>query len=143
MISPDEIVLHLGDFALGKKSNFELLTGSLRGRLFLIQGNHDRLSKSFCEAHGVTLIKNSLLVELENQMKLIFSHRPIVPLEDGWINLHGHFHNVPPPPPEGSHLGLNHINMSVEVNEYRPWRLDEILRKWKTSDIESSIKPLC
>ena len=72
LISPDETVLHLGDFALGKKSNFELLTGSLNGRLFLIQGNHDRLSQSFCEAHGVTLIKNSFMVELENQMKLIF-----------------------------------------------------------------------
>ena len=119
LISLDESVLHLGDFALGKKSNFELLTGSLNGRLFLIQGNHDRLSQSFCEAHGVTLIKNSFMVELENQMKLIFSHRPIVPLEDGWVNLHGHIHNDPQPP-EGSNLGPDHINMSVEVREYRP-----------------------
>jgi calcineurin-like phosphoesterase family protein len=127
LISQKDTVFHLGDFALGKKVNFELLTGILNGRLFLIQGNHDRLSQSFCEAHGVILIKNSLLVELENQMKLIFSHRPIVPLEDGWINLHGHIHNVPPPP-EGSNLGPNHINMSVEVREYRPWRLGDILK---------------
>ena len=33
LISSDEIVLHLGDFALGKKSNFELLTGMVNGRL--------------------------------------------------------------------------------------------------------------
>ena len=63
-------------------------------------------------------------------MKLIFSHRPIVPLEDGWINLHGHIHNGPPPP-EGSTLGPNHINMSVEVREYRPWRLGEIINLTK------------
>jgi len=37
LISPNENVLHLGDFALGKKNNFELLIGSLSGRLFLIQ----------------------------------------------------------------------------------------------------------
>jgi len=49
-------------------------------------------------------------------MKLLFSHRPILPLEDGWINLHGHIHNVPPPP-EGSNLGPNHINMSIEVRD--------------------------
>lgn len=128
MISPDEIVLHLGDFALGKKSDFELTTGILNGKLFLIQGNHDHPSQTYCETHGVTLIKDSL--KMEDREKLIFSHHPIVPLENGWINLHGHIHNVPPPS-EGSNLELNHINMSVEVREYRPWRLDDILRKWK------------
>ncbi len=142
LISPVETVLHLGDFALGKKSNFELLTDILNGRLFLIQGNHDRLSQSFCEAHGVTLIKNSLLVEVENHMKLIFSHRPIVPLEDGWINLHGHIHNVPLPP-EGSNLGPNHINMSVEVREYRPWRLGDILKTIKGHPTENDVSHRC
>jgi calcineurin-like phosphoesterase family protein len=138
LVSPGETVLHLGDFVLGKKSNFELLTGILNGRLFLFQGNHDRLSQSFCEVHGVTLIKNSLLVELENQMKLVFSHRPIVPLEDGWVNLHGHIHNVPPPP-EGCNPGPNHINMSVEVREYRPWRLGDILKTFKDRPTENDV----
>ncbi len=126
LISPNETVLHLGDFALGKKNNFDLLISMLNGRLFLIQGNHDRLSQTYCETHGVTLIKDSIQIELEDRLKLIFSHRPIVPLEEGWINLHGHIHNVPPPP-EGSNLGPYHINMSVEVKEYRPWRLKDII----------------
>ena len=126
MISTNETVLHLGDFALGKESNFDLLISILNGRLFLIQGNHDRLSQTYCETYGVTLIKDSIQIEMEDRVKLIFSHRPIVPLEDGWINLHGHIHNVPPPP-EGSTLGSNHINMSVEVREYRPWLLGEII----------------
>jgi len=110
----------------------------LKGRLFLIQGNHDRISKSLCETRGVTLIKNPLNVEISDQMKLIFSHRPIVPLEDGWINLHGHIHNVPPPP-EGSNLGPNHINMSVEVREYRPWRLGDILKTIKVHPTENEV----
>lgn len=126
LISPNETVLHLGDFALGKKAHFELLTGILNGKLFLIQGNHDRLSQTYCEAHGATLIKNSFQIVLKPQINLIFSHRPIVPLDHGWINLHGHIHNVPPPP-EGSNLGPNHINMSIEVREYRPWRLKDII----------------
>lgn len=127
-VTPDDTVLHLGDFALGKKYHFELLTGVLNGRLLLIQGNHDRLSRAFCEAHGVNLIKDSIQIELGDRVKLIFSHRPIVPLENGYINLHGHIHNLPPPP-EGSNLGPNHINMSVEVREYRPWRLHEIIKQ--------------
>ncbi|TDA67679.1 MAG: hypothetical protein D9V45_02100 [Chloroflexi bacterium] len=123
---------------MGKKSNFDLLAGMLNGRLVLIQGNHDRISKSYCETRGVTLIKNSLKVEISDHMKLIFSHRPIVPLEDGWINLHGHIHNVLPPP-EGSNRGLNHINMSVEVREYRPWRLGDILKTIKDHPTENDV----
>jgi len=138
LVSPDETILHLGDFALGNKSNFDLLSGMLRGRLFLIQGNHDRISKSYCETRGVTLIKNCLNIQISDQMKLIFSHLPIVPLEDGWINLHGHIHNVPPPP-EGSNLGPNHINMSVEVREYRPWRLGDILKSIKDHPTENDV----
>ena len=125
-VSPDDTILHLGDFALGKKSQIELLAGMLHGSLLLIQGNHDQLSQSFCEAHGVTLIKDAIQIELEHRLKLIFSHRPIVPLEDGWINLHGHIHDGSRPL-DGSNLGAYHINMSVEVREYRPWRLREIL----------------
>ena len=64
LISPGDDVLHLGDFALGKKSNFELLTGMLNGRLFLIRGNHDRLSKTYCETHGVNLIDDSLRIKM-------------------------------------------------------------------------------
>ena len=116
----------MGDFALGKKSNFEWLISTLNGRLILIQGNHDRLSQTYCEVHGVSLIKNSFQIVLKPRINLVFSHRPIVPLDDGWINLHGHIHNVPPPP-EGSNLGPNHINMSIEVREYRPWRLKDII----------------
>ena len=59
LVSPDETILHLGDFALGNKTNFDLLAGMLNGRLVLIQGNHDRISKSYCETRGVSLIKNS------------------------------------------------------------------------------------
>lgn len=125
-VAPGDTVLHLGDFTLGKKIHFELLTGILNGKLLLIQGNHDRLSQPYCEAQGVTLIKNSYQIVLEPEINLVFSHRPIVTLEDGWINLHGHIHNGPPLP-EGFNLGLNHINMSVEVKEYRPWRLKDII----------------
>ncbi len=138
MVSPDETILHLGDIALGKKSNFDLLSGILKGRLFLIQGNHDRISNSYCETRGVTLIKNSLNVEISDQMKLIFSQRPIVPLEDGWINLHGHIHNVPPLA-ENCNLGPNHINMSVEVRKYRPWQLGNTLKTLKNRPTENEV----
>lgn len=53
---------------------------------------------------------------------LIFSHRPIVPLEPGVLNLHSHIHNSIAP-----ELGAMHVNLCVEMREYRPWRLKDIL----------------
>ncbi len=116
----------MGDFAFGKRSNFDILTEILNGRIILIRGNHDRLNRIRYESHGVSIINPPIQVEFNDKVKLIFSHWPGVPLEDSWINLHGHIHNNPPPP-EGSTLGPNHINMSVEVRDYRPWKLKFII----------------
>ena len=118
--------MHLGDFSFGKRSNFDLLIEQLHGKIILIRGNHDRLSRLRYEARGVTIVNEPIYVELDEKMKIVFSHWPVVPLDDGVINIHGHIHNSPPPP-EGSVLGLNHINMSVEVRDYRPWRLKDVL----------------
>jgi len=121
-------VFHLGDFSFGRKTNFELLTSVLNGRLILIRGNHDRLSRNYYEAHGVTLLAEPLQIEYQDHFQLVFPHHPIVPLPEGVINLYGHIHNNPPPS-EGSNLGPNHINMCVEVREYRLWRLEDVLNQ--------------
>ena len=127
-VSSGEIVLHLGDFAFGKKHHFVEMVDKLNGKLLLIQGNHDRFSQAFCQSNGVTLINHSIQFIFDFRTNILFSHYPIVPLEDGWINIHGHIHNTPPPS-EGSNLGSNHINMSVEVRGYHPWKLRDILGK--------------
>jgi calcineurin-like phosphoesterase family protein len=57
---------------------------------------------------------------MEDRVKLVFSHCPVVPLENGWINLHGHIHNFPTPS-EGSNLEPSHINIGVGIREYQPW----------------------
>jgi calcineurin-like phosphoesterase family protein len=125
LVSPNEPMFHLGDLSFGRKANFELLTSVLHGRLILLRGNHDRLSRTYYEAHGVKLFAEPLQIEYQDHLQLVFSHRPIVPLLEGVINLHGHIHNNPPPS-EGSNLGPHHINMCVEVRVYRPWRLEDV-----------------
>jgi calcineurin-like phosphoesterase family protein len=104
----------------------EQISEILHGNLCLILGNHDRRSKSFYRSLGIKLISKQFIVEYGTQC-VWFSHYPIIPLPEGIINLHGHIHNNILPPEE-SQLGENHINMSVEVREYRPWRLQDILR---------------
>ncbi|MBN9202142.1 MAG: hypothetical protein ABS61_00565 [Microbacterium sp. SCN 70-18] len=43
-VGPDDVVLHLGDLALGVIANSLPLTAQLHGRRFLVPGNHDRVS---------------------------------------------------------------------------------------------------
>lgn len=117
-----------GQFFIWKKSNFDLFTETLHGKFFLIRGNHDRLGRARYESRGVTIVNEPIYIDLDEKMKIIFSHWPVVPLDDSVINIHGHIQNSPPPP-EGSALGPNHINMSIEVRNYRPWQLKDILQR--------------
>ena len=124
-IQPEDVVFHLGDLALGKKEDTETLVPLLNGKVYLMRGNHDRRSIAFYQALGITLVKDPYRTETASGMRLVFSHRPIVPLPPGMLNLHGHIHNNPTP-----QLGLRHINLSIEVRQYRPWRLEEILQPY-------------
>jgi calcineurin-like phosphoesterase family protein len=121
-IQPGDTVFHLGDLALGKKEDAQALIPLLNGKLYLMRGNHDRRGQAFYDMLGITLVPDPYQVTYSKKLRLVFSHRPIVPLEPGVLNLHGHIHNNPAP-----ELGSRHVNMSIEVREYRPWRLCEIL----------------
>ena len=122
-IGPKEIVFHLGDLVLGKKENAQALIPLLNGKLYLIRGNHDRRSAAFYQDLGITLVKDPYRMDMTDGMQLVFSHSPIVPLPPRLLNLHGHIHNNPAP-----ELGPCHINLSIEVLQYRPWRLGDVLK---------------
>jgi calcineurin-like phosphoesterase family protein len=124
-IQPDETVFHLGDLALGRKEDAEALIPLLNGKIYLMRGNHDRHSKVFYENLGITLVKDPCPVVYSSGLRLVFSHRPIVPLEPDILNLHGHIHNIPAPG-----LGPRHINLSIEIRQYRPWRLGDVLHPY-------------
>jgi len=126
LIQPGDIVFHLGDLALGKKEACAALIPQLKGKLYLIRGNHDRRGVAFYQNLGITLVKAPCCIKPTPDLRLIFSHRPIVPLPPGMLNLHGHVHHNPTP-----ELGPRHINLSIEVRAYRPWRLDDILRPYR------------
>ena len=124
-IQPDDVVFHLGDLALGKKEDAEALVPLLNGKMYLMRGNHDRRSTGFYHSLGITLVKDPYLMEHASGLRLVFSHRPIIPLMPGMLNLHGHIHNNPAP-----ELGRWHVNLSMEVRQYRPWRLGDVLQPY-------------
>jgi calcineurin-like phosphoesterase family protein len=124
-IHPTDIVFHLGDLALGKKEDAEALIPLLNGKLYLMRGNHDRRSIAFYQGLGITLVKDPYYMDTTYGIRLVFSHRPIVPLPPGLLNLHGHIHNNPAP-----ELGSRQVNLCIEVRQYRPWRLGDILQPY-------------
>jgi calcineurin-like phosphoesterase family protein len=70
----------------------ENLASLLKSRLYLMRGNHDRHSDGFYQRLGISLVPDPYRMDHPSGWTLIFSHRPVVPLEPGVLNLHGHFH---------------------------------------------------
>ena len=116
-VGKEDIVVHLGDFSLGKPGPTLDLIDELNGNIFLIKGNHDRRTRTFWElkAGFKRYFKRSIYIS-DN---ITLSHRP--ERVKGVINLHGHVHN---------NLSAYHsygcVNLSVEIWDYYPVNLNNI-----------------
>lgn len=112
-VTKDDLVIHLGDFALGTKEKVKETREMLNGTIILIKGNHDRVSEGFI------IVEDSIRIG-----NLVFSHRPIPKNEisKGCINVHGHIHEKE---------SISGINVSVEKTDYEPILLDELEKKIK------------
>lgn len=90
IISDDDIVVHLGDFALTNFDNTKEVFDKLNGRKYLIMGNHDnRRSKGWWRRIGFLEVFPELQVD-----DYILTHKPIPEggIPDGKTNIHGHCH---------------------------------------------------
>ena len=130
-VGRDDVVLHLGDVVcFGDRSRHPFWLDGLPGRKYLIRGNHDKHSDEWYEAAGFTVIgrgSRGYLWQPEGESRVIaFSHEPLT--EQGYagfdVNVHGHIH--------GNDLwyGLpehEYVNVSVEVTDYAPVRLRDVL----------------
>ena len=110
-VGKEDLIIHLGDFALGNEKEVKNIKDRLNGTILLLSGNHDH--KTIRKA-GFLTIKGNL--ELGN---LIFSHSPLTKkdIPRGFINIHGHIHEKE---------SLNGINVSVEKTNYEPLGLEEL-----------------
>ena len=134
-----DTVFHLGDVALTSESDMKELIPKLKGKKFLIRGNHDKKSIEFFRSVGFGFIPENPL-KLNNE-KLILSHKPLKDTEipKGYVNVHGHIHNNPLHKvnpitnemeyPEDSYSEKLHINVSVDVIGFKPISLKELLKK--------------
>lgn len=131
-VAPDDVVLHLGDLALGPIAESLPLTAQLHGRRFLVPGNHDRVSPAtqtnraierfaplYAEA-GWSILPE-VITGTRSGCRIVASHFPYSgdtqgddrhpthrPVDEGLPLLHGHTHDRDNGPLEHQfHVGVD------------------------------------
>lgn len=122
VVKDNDNVYHLGDVTFKYDKEFNNLMSRLKGRKRLILGNHDKIK-------GTNLMDWFEKVDLWkgfSEANFTASHIPLMlqSLRDGAYNVHGHVH-------QNSLKNPNYINVSVEVRNYTPVHLDEIVAEIK------------
>lgn len=135
----DKILLHLGDFCLGKDVYWHKWLQHLPCKKWLVLGNHDKKSIHWYLSHGWDWVGRSFEIEYMGKM-IIFSHRPIKLDGENIFNVHGHLHdlkrNVLDSHPD-EYLGQKekHILVSPEINNYKPIKLQDLFRGRKFPEV--------
>lgn len=120
VVSKNDKVFHLGDFAFANKDKIKDIVSQLNGNIILIMGNHDKhRNPSFYRDCGFSEVYKWPIVY---HQWYILSHEPVY-LENNspYINIHGHLHSK-------KYEGNNHINVCVENTEYKPVLFSEVVK---------------
>jgi calcineurin-like phosphoesterase family protein len=137
VITPEDTVYHLGDFAFGGISKY---LPYLNGNIILIRGNHDRNS----DIKGCGLVIHQQLDIEYGGYKFKMNHRPVYPpntadpfhdaevrtpinLDDYDYILCGHIHE------KWVRNGKN-INVGCDVWDYKPVSFDRIIELIKNEE---------
>lgn len=115
VVSPNDTVIYLGDFALADKKRIKEIRMRLNGKIFIILGNHDKSVKTMKEC-GFIVIEDPHIIN-----NIILSHRPLSNDKlNGKINFHGHIHDL-------MNKDRSHFNISVDVTNYYPIEFEKVL----------------
>ena len=125
LVSDEDTVYHLGDFAMGNSEDIKRIVDKLNGNIILITGNHDKKGISAFKNYGFKEVyKNECYINF-NGVELWLSHRPHN--ETKKFNIHGHVHN------DFSHEVTNPkcFCVCVEQINYQPILLEDVVNRIK------------
>lgn len=130
LVKPEDIVIHVGDFAFGNIERRREVLTSLPGQKILIRGNHDDKSLLAEKRVGWDFVCDGLTLR-RGQDLLYFTHAPLTkPFSEDitWV-IHGHIHIQPISEIANVVHKDRHINVCVEHIDYRPILIDTLLNK--------------
>jgi len=124
IVKPEDLVIHLGDVAIGNRRKVKDILAELPGRKALVLGNHDRMhgpdwwmSQGFDFACQAMKYRNCWL-----------THEPSTSLADGCLlNIHGHLHNFEREVHPDYKAKPFHRLFAVEYTNYRPVNFDRFV----------------
>ena len=154
-LGPDDILIHLGDFAFAKSPTEAWRDGIAASEIMnrcparskiLLLGNHDNQPYSYYIQHGFTAAMETMTLKYGGQ-NILFSHRPVSEETFGWqarfeegelhlpqgadLNIHGHLHLRNHRDEESAwqdEKDERWFLLSHEAVGYRPVLLDDILK---------------
>jgi calcineurin-like phosphoesterase family protein len=134
VISDNDEIYILGDFLFkGNGAQANEILRKLRGKKYLIKGNHEKyLNSQDFDASAFQWIKDYHVLDYKDARYVLF-HYPIYEWAHYFrksAHLYGHVHKrINPAPNIQSDFGIFNrraINVSVDVNDFRPVSAEEI-----------------
>lgn len=125
-VSSSDTVYVVGDFFLGLTQDGIEIGKSLTGTKILVKGNHDRSARDYLSA-GFVSVSNRLSLNLESGYSVMLRHVPLLDQDLGAhdFQIHGHHH-------KGPTLSGRHINVCVDLWNFRPVQEKEIVELWES-----------
>ena len=133
VVSPGDVVYHLGDFSLRPAAVISDLLKKLHGTKHLIVGNHDRVDEvSGCRLQGWASMREMAKISVDGQ-SVFLCHYPMREWPGMWqgtVHLYGHVHGNLQPLPGSMEVG-------ADVWGGKPVQMAEILGAVALFDAES------
>jgi calcineurin-like phosphoesterase family protein len=128
VVKPEDLVFYLGDFGFGRKESLKEICTKLNGHKILVRGNHDKRHNT----SALRFIGFEDTFESIQLGKILLTHKPLIDIEKGILNVHGHIHNAKVSL-INNYKTKNHICVSVECTSYKPISIEVIRKKFKTN----------
>ena len=134
VVSPQDIVFHLGDFCFGSDKEWIKILQRLNGTKYLILGNHDlkKIANSNQIKDYFADINMQMRLVVDKQ-KMLLNHYPFLCFEGGYQNvwqLFGHVHSSKHSTGLDKerlvHLFPTQYDVGVDNNNYRPVSFSQV-----------------
>ncbi len=135
VVFPNDIVLHVGDFALTGANNKKAIIDQLNGKIVLIKGNHDNKSRTHWEERmGIAKFIKSGIFFPKSKVAIIHNPADIQNQDKYRLILHGHTHTRGGKSLEKIGKTL-YINIGVDFRDFRPHPISEFVMHYYRKNI--------
>ena len=127
-VKRNDLVYHLGDFALGSVAEAVTISNRLNGQIYLVRGNHDRVAENKLCRNRFVWIKDLHRVKIDGQKiyLLHYAMRTWNCMHHGSWHLHGHSHGSLP------ELDVKSFDVGVDCWNLFPVSYEEVATKMAT-----------